>query len=240
MLRALLVATVVWLGGAAVAHAAPGAAITGTVTGTVTFDGPAPERVKVRRDTDLYCARTEQVSEDVIVSHGRVKDALVRIKNGTFPVEKSAPPPAPAVIDQQGCSYAPHVIGVVAGQQLSVRNSDGTFHNVHGSIHGQLTWNKPAIPGEPALTLDNPGKAGDVIDVVCDVHPWMHAYAVVQDHARFAVTGDDGAFALGELSPGSYTLEAWHPVMGMKRATVRVVAGKPSTVTFTYRPADVK
>jgi hypothetical protein len=229
------------------AHAAPG------VKGSVTFDGPAPERTKVRRDTDPYCAKTEQLSDDVIVTNGKLKDVLVRIKNGSYPAPKpaaapaatgaaAAAAPAPAVFDQKDCAYSPHVIGVVAGQPLVVRNSDGTFHNVHGTIAGKLAWNKPAAPGDSALTLDNPAKPGDVIEVVCDVHPWMHAYAVVQDHTKFAVTGEDGAFEIPDLRPGTYTIEAWHPVLGLKSTTVKIGAGArgPASVKLTYARSDLK
>jgi plastocyanin len=220
---------------AAPAHAEP----TGSVKGVVTFDGKPPERTKVMRDTDPYCARTEQLSDDVIVTGGKLKDVLVRVKNGALPADKPAQPPAPAVLDQKNCTYSPHVVGVVVGQQLQVKNSDGTFHNVHGTIAGKLAWNKPAAPNDPPLALDTAAKPGDVMEIVCDVHPWMHSYAVVQDHTKFVVTGDDGAFELKGLAPGTYTIEAWHPMLGLKSTTVKV--GKAAaTAKLSFQPSDLK
>jgi plastocyanin len=217
---------------------------TGSVKGTVIFEGEAPERPKLRRDTDPYCAKVDKLAEDVIVTNGKLKDVLVRVKNGSLPAGKppAVPPPAVAVIDQKDCTYAPHVLGLVAGQKLAVRNSDGTFHNVHGTIDGKQVWNKPAAPGDPALTVDGSARAGDVIDIVCDVHPWMHAYAVVQDHTAFAVTGEDGGFELKGLPPGSYTIEAWHPTLGTRSLEVKIGKGAKGAVTarLSYKRMDMK
>jgi plastocyanin len=218
-----------------------GRARAGTVTGVVSFEGEPPERVAQRRDTDPYCARGDARSEDVIVTGGKLKDVLVRIKNGSLPGKHAAPAAAvaPVVIDQKDCRYAPRVVGIVAGQRVAIKNSDATFHNVHGSIAGAMVWNKPASPGDPEIALETAAKPGDVIDIVCDVHPWMHAYAVVQDHAAYAVTGEDGAFTITGVPPGTYTVEAWHPTLGLK--TARVTIGKaPSRAQFTFKRGEIK
>jgi len=222
--------------GGAVARAAP----TGAVKGVVSFEGEPPERLPQRRDTDPYCARGEALAEDVIVTRGKLKDVLVRVVSGGQPA--AAAPPAPVVIDQKDCRYAPRVVGVIAGQPIAIRNSDGTFHNVHGAIAGKMLWNKPAIPNQPDLTLDGSTHPGDVIDILCDVHPWMHAYAVIMTNSRFVVTGEDGAFELTGLSPGTYTLEAWHPTLGTKSVTVTIGKAAKTVVStrLAFKRADLK
>jgi len=202
--------------------------VTGGIKGTVTFEGEAPDRKTLVRDTDPYCARTARLADDVVVTKGKLRDVLVRIKNGSGGTH--AAPPAPVVIDQRECMYSPRVVGLVAGQKLALRNSDGTFHNVHGTIAGKLLWNKPQSAKDPDLALDPGARPGDVIDIVCDVHPWMHSYAVVQDHPFFAITGDDGTFEIQGLTAGTYTLEAWHPTLGLKTLTVKIGTGAKRVV----------
>lgn len=212
------------------------AAHAGSIKGTVIFEGEPPDRKPLLRDSDPYCQKTPRASEDVVVTKGRLKDVLVRIKNGTG--GKHAAPATPVVLDQKECMYTPRVVGVIAGQKVVARNSDGTFHNVHGTLAGKLLWNKPQAKGAAELSLDLGAKPGDVVDIVCDVHPWMHAYAVVNDHPYFAVTAEDGAFELKGLAAGTYTLEAWHPSLGAKSMTVKVGAGAKANITarFAYQP----
>jgi len=197
----------------------------GSITGTVLLEGTyVPERKQLVRDSDPYCAKTPKLAEDLIVTKGHVKDVVVRVKNP--PILKSKLDTSkPVMLDQKECTYTPHVVTVAPGQKLAVRNSDGTFHNVNGSISGKLLWNKPQAAKDPDLSLDATAKAGDVIDIVCNVHPWMHAYAVVVEHPYAAVTAEDGSFTIPDLPAGSYTLEAWHPKLGTRTLDVKVGTG---------------
>jgi plastocyanin len=196
----------------------------GKITGTVIYEGVAPVRKDLKRDTDPYCK--PGVEDDVIVTKGKLKDVFVRIKN---PPKGSPPPPKPT-LDQRDCTYTPHVVAVAPGSKIGVRNSDGTFHNVNGSIAGKLLWNKPMAAKDPDLALDAMSKAGDVIDLVCNVHPWMHAYAVAIDHSFYAITGEDGTFTLSGLPAGAYTLEAWHPKLGTRTLEIKIGTGAKATV----------
>jgi len=205
----------------------PPAAPAGTVQGTVIFEGEAPDNAQLVRDSDPYCAKTPRLADDVVVTKGKLKDVVVRVKNAPA---SSVRPKGPVLLDQKECMYAPRVVTVAPGQRLAVRNSDGTFHNVNGSIRGKLLWNKPQAAKDPDLTLDQTARAGDVIDVVCNVHPWMHAYAVVVDHPFVAITGTDGKFTISGLPPGKYTLEAWHPTLGTRTLDIRIGTGAKATV----------
>ena len=203
----------------------------GTITGTVRWKGPVPARTALDRSSDPTCAATPRQSEDVVVTDGKVAGVLVRIKIGTAGVHE--PPTTPAVLVQDQCMYGPRVVGVMAGQSLEIRNGDPTFHNVRGNRAGKVTFNLAQPQGAAPLVRKDLGRPGDVIDLHCDVHPWMAGWIVVLDHPYFAVTGTDGAFTLRDVPPGTYALETWHPVLGLRTTKIKVRKGKVTKATFT-------
>ncbi|MBL9012871.1 MAG: TonB-dependent receptor [Myxococcales bacterium] len=210
----------------------------GTIKGTILFEGEPPERATLDRKSDPWCKQAEtSLADDVVVTKGKLAGVLVRVANGSAGTH--AAPATPAVLDQRGCAYTPHVVGLVAGQKLAVRNSDGTVHNVHARAAGKDVLNKMQGVKAADLPVDTAtAKPGDVLELSCGVHPWMRAYAVVQDHPYFAVTGTDGAFAITGLAPGSYTLEAWHPTLGAKSMPIKIGTGPKASITarFSYKP----
>jgi plastocyanin len=231
--------TVFLVSGLVVLATAPAAAQpkkkTGTIAGVVRFDGTPPPRAKLRRDTDPVCAKVDKLAEDVIVGDGgKLRDVVVRIKNGT--AGKHAAPASPLVLDQTECMYRPRINAAMAGQKLAIRNSDATYHNVRGTLGARTLWNSSQPAGDPEVVRDDLKTPGDVVELQCDVHPWMHAWIAVHDHPFFAVTGDDGAFTIKDVPVGTYTLEAWHPALGMRSTKIKVAKGKTAKAAFKLAP----
>ena len=141
----------------------------------------------------------------------KVKNVFVYIKSGlegkTFKAPKQ-----PAVLDQKGCVYIPHVLGMMAGQPLKILNSDGVFHNVNAQPKSNKGFNKAMPAARKQMTV--PGKVFAQAEVMvpfkCDAHPWMGAYLGVLSHPFYAVSAADGSFAIDEVPPGKYVVEAWH------------------------------
>jgi plastocyanin len=185
---------------------------------------------------DPNCARkhsTAVANEMLVLGSGNtVANVLVRVKSG-LPAGKTYPAPAtPAVIDQNGCQYHPHVLGMMVGQELEIKNSDGLLHNVHAlpKINAEFNRAMPATMTDFKHKFDKPE---DIFRVKCDVHPWMGSWVSVMSHPFFAVTGTDGKFTIPNLPAGTYEIEAWHEKLPGKTVSVTVTGDEKKTVDFS-------
>jgi plastocyanin len=110
---------------------APSAFAAGSIKGSVKLNGKAPERKELSMKGDPFCAKQAATKDEEVVvgPANQLKNAVVRIAKGA--PAGAAAPTTPAVLDQQGCMYKPRVVVVQAGQQVEIKNSDQTLHNVH-------------------------------------------------------------------------------------------------------------
>jgi hypothetical protein len=209
-----------------------------SITGTVAFSGVVPPPAPVDISAAKECAQhhpAAPVDETLVVHRGRLANVVISVRpvdGRELPV--SPAPAAPARLDQQGCRYQPHVLAMRVGQPIVVSNSDPLLHNVRA-----LTLDNPAFNfGQPTIDPGRnlgPMKAAEVFKVKCDFHPWMLAYVHVFDHPYFAVTSDDGTFAIpAGLPDGKYTLVAWQEKLGEREVTVEVKGRKASAVDVTF------
>jgi plastocyanin len=214
-------------------------ATAGSVTGSVTLDGKAPAAKPINMSAEPYCQKahsTPVVPPEVVVGEkGQLANVVIFVKDGLgdYVFQTSA---ASVVLNQQGCMYDPHVIALMAGQTLSVKNSDQTTHNIHPMPKDNRDWNKSQAPGAAAID-DSFARAELAIPVKCNVHPWMKSYIFVFKHPYYAVTGKDGKFELKGLPPGTYTIEAWQEKYGTADQTVTIGAKESKPVTFTFKAA---
>ena len=199
----------------------------GDVSGTITFEGSAPKMKPLRMDADPVCVANNEVKPRkewlILGKDNGVKNMLVYVKeskSGSLSKNYEAPKDA-AVIDQKGCVYIPHVLGVMVGQQLDILNSDGTLHNIHALPKVNKEFNK-AMPRSKKLMSVTFDKSEDPFKIKCDVHPWMGAYLGVFDHPYFAVTDDSGSYTISGLPAGKYVIEAWHEKLGSQTADITV------------------
>lgn len=219
----------------AAATPAPSAA-GATISGKIKFVGKAPAMAKIDMSEEPKCKAKYSVpptDETVVVNpNGTLANVFVYVKSG-LPATSTAPAPGgPVTLDQDGCRYHPHVFGILVGQTLAIKNSDGILHN----IKAKGVKNRPFNISQPAVmtsqrTFSTPEV---VVPLECNVHGWMHASLAVLPHPFFAVSGGDGSFAITGLPPGTYTIEAWHEKYGAQTATVTVTGSESKAADFTY------
>lgn len=209
---------------------------TATIQGTVSFEGTPPADAPINMNSDPVCASLQKAPvypEDVVVNGKRLENVFVYVKHG-LERQSFAPPPEPVVLSQRGCRYTPHVLGIMVNQKLRIVNGDPTVHNVHCQADKNSSFNigQPLKDMEVTRIFAMPEI---IIHFKCDVHKWMSAYLGVLPHPYFGVTGNDGTFALQNLPPGEYVIEAWHEKLGTQSVTVTVGDKETKEVSFSFK-----
>ena len=139
-------------------------------------------------------------------------------------------------MDQKGCQYNPHVLGIMVGQTLQAPQLRRRAAQRHALPKVNTPFNM-AMPADRARTADSKfGKEEGMFLIKCDVHRWMTAYVGVFANPFFSVTGTDGKFTISGLPPGTYEIEAWHEKLGTQTTKVTVAAAKPAAANFKFAP----
>jgi len=213
-------------------------ATAGSVSGSVTLDGTPAKDKPINMSAEPYCAKAHSTPVTpptvVVGDKGSLADVVIYVKDGLGASYTFTTPTDHVVLDQKGCMYDPHVLALMTGQTLEVKNDDQTTHNIHPTPKDNRDWNQSQPPGAAAIeqSFARPELA---IPVKCNVHPWMKSYIFVFKNPYYAVTGKDGKFELKNLPPGTYTLTAWQEKYGSVDQTVTISAKESKTVTFTFK-----
>jgi hypothetical protein len=227
-------------GSASTGAAAPAASsvdpsTAGNVAGRVTFTGTPQAATAIDMSGEPECAAKHggagtTTDQAVVGPDGGLANVFVYVKEGLS--GQTFPTPQPVVLDQVGCVYEPHVLGLQVGQTMTIRNSDGLLHNINASPK----VNRPFNVSQPVVMDTNRTftAAEVMIPVRCDVHGWMHAYVGILDHPYHSVSASNGSFSLATLPPGDYVVEAWHEVYGTLTQNVTVATGATAEITFEF------
>jgi plastocyanin len=206
-----------------------------TVNGTVKFDGAAPKQAKIDMSQDPGCKGTNQ-AENVVVDNGDLANVFVYVKDGlgnrTFDVPKDA-----VVIEQRGCQYHPHVLGVMAGQTVDIKNADPTTHNIHPTPQDNREWNESQPPSSADIEK-NFAREEIMLPVKCNQHPWMKMYVNVVKSPFYAVTDKSGKYEIKGLPPGDYTIAFVHEKLGEQDQKVTVAPKDTKTVDATFKGGE--
>ena len=215
----------------------------GSVTGTINFTGTPPTPAEISMLADSFCASASQnpKAEDTVVNGDKLQNVFVYVKDGrtagaspkSIASYSFAPPSEPRTLDQKGCRYVPHVIGIQTGQKLQVTTSDATSHNVNVDAAKNAKFNQSQGPGAAPIEKQFL-RAETLIPVKCNQHPWMRAYIGVLGLPFYSVSAQDGKFEIKGLPPGTYTLAAWHEKLGEKTQSITVGDKESKTQDFSF------
>jgi plastocyanin len=206
-----------------------------TINGTVKFDGMAPHASKIDMSQDPACKGMNE-AENEVVTDGGLANVFVYVKDGlgtrTFDV-----PTTPVVLDQSGCKYHPHVLGVMAGQTVQIKNDDQTTHNIHPTPKDNREWNESQPPSSPAIEKSF-AREEIMLPVKCNQHPWMKMYINVVKNPFYAVTDKAGKYEIKGLPPGDYTIAFVQEKLGEQDQKVTVGPKDTKTVDQSFKAGE--
>ena len=239
-LAAVVMAVMVVLCGALLLNQGVSAAGEGKISGTVKYEGTAPHMRGIDMSKDPYCVKANannspKMQTVVVGSGGGLENVVLYISQGLSGAALTQPATNVPVFDQKNCEYTPHVLAMDVGQTFKVTTSDQTAHNIHPNpnpMTGNIPWNQSQPPGAPPV--EKSWKAPEMIEVKCNIHPWMHGwFAVVK--GPYATTDENGNYTISNVPPGSYTVTAWQETLGTQTAKVTVAGGAPAKADFTFK-----
>jgi plastocyanin len=136
----------------------------------------------------------------------------------------ATPPPAvPATLDQVQMTFVPDTVIAEVGEPVSFRSSDTELHNINvvSSDTRRQEFNRSIIPGTTfEYTFETPG----FYDVHCDIHSAMNATIFVAKTPFATIVSQDGAFTIGNVPPGQFTLTVYNGSETRERQ-IQVVVG---------------
>jgi len=190
----------------AVLGAAGGDAATGIIKGAVTIGG--------------------KPTQDVVVSVIGLSKEQAKAATAGVKTKK-------AVMDQRSMKFIPYVLPVVVGTSVEFPNNDTVWHNAY-SKGGAKDFDLGVYPPgkSKSVTFDKPG----VVKVLCNAHPSMEAFIVVNESPYFSSADSRGNYRLDRLPLGKYRIQVWHPQLGTMEATAELARdGEVLDVNFDFK-----
>jgi hypothetical protein len=216
----------------------------GSLKGRFVYDGPPPDLAPLQVNKDAFCIANPPPNESLIVSDGGgLANVVLFLRSARGKKLEAHPDYAasldePAVLNNRGCEFHPHVLLMQSGQKLVVKNSDPVGHNTKIDFGKNSSFNQIiAIDAEMAVSVSKPEAVP--APVQCSIHPWMSGFIVVNDNPYMASSGEDGTFEISNIPAGQHEFVFWHEgpkyLNGIKvggsqtrrgRAKLKIEAGK--------------
>jgi hypothetical protein len=191
----------------------------GSLKGRFVLDGSAPTLPAVDASKEPYCVEHHPIDQSVVVGDdGSLANVAVFLRLGRRDKVDAHPDyeatkNQPVVLDNNGCSFVPHVALVRTSQSLVIKNSDPVGHNTKTSLMKNANFNQ-TIPAGSEIPFKLGRAEALPLPVDCSIHPFMHGWLLVQDHPYMAVSAEDGTFEIKNIPAGKHEFQFWHEASG--------------------------
>lgn len=197
----------------------PGAGGTGwaTLQGEFLFDQTASPRprqpLQITKDVAVCAPGGKTVLDRVMLVDSETRgiaNVAIYLRRARRVHEAAQPQAESVLFDQEQCIFETHVMGMVVGQTIQIKNSDPIGHNTNISTSAGAGFNQTIAAGQstdyqPAREESLPAQ------VLCNIHPWMVAYILPRANPYFAITQSDGSFRIENLPAGEeLEFQVWH------------------------------
>jgi hypothetical protein len=206
----------------------------GTVTGRVTYNGPAPRPVMLKIDEDVQVCGADRPSDELLVGgSGGIQNVVLSIE--TIAAGKDWELPGQFVYDQKKCTFVPRIMLIKPNMAGAVLNSDSIGHNFHTISTGIYNINKKIQPNAKLEVTSDQIRRSGKIRAKCDIHSWMGGWWIVAETPYTVVSDKDGNFSITNVPPGSYTLKIWHEKLGESQQKIVVKKGETTKTDVSLK-----
>lgn len=145
------------------------------------------------------------------------------------PTEGAAPKAAGSGLRLGPCGFEPPVAVAMKDTALSVRAASRD-HRLQAWLDGVRMFDATQ-GGSAEIQLGTSG----VWQIRCaSGHPGEEAWVIVSANPYSVPTSPDGRFELRSVPEGSWTLLAWHPVLGTRKTSVEVAAKEATRLELEF------
>ncbi len=185
-----------------------------TLRAKFVVDGKTPARAKVDSSKDPFCAPLEILSEAMLVGKdGELQNMVLMLEKGSkdkVPADMLKPVDGIIQLDNNGCVFKPHILFVRVGQQIEVLNSDQAGHNANFTYFKNESENFLIPAGGKKLAKQLNSEESTLMPVECNIHPWMKAFVIVQEHPYVGISDEAGVIEINNLPLGELTFVLRH------------------------------
>ena len=221
----------------------------GTIKGKLTFEGELPdgavEKVGINKNPDI-CDPDGTGYREVVwvdVDNGALRGAFVFIDEIAAGKKWPAAADHKYVILQKGCRFRPWAQVVQPGP-LTIRHDDGptVLHNINtremiGVEKGRVVKRTIFNFGQPEpgdIEKQLKPRRSPFISMNCESHNFMFGFMMAPKHPYAVVVNEDGSYVIDAVPPGTYTVKAWHPTLGIQESIVTVSENEVADADFSF------